>query len=236
MFDKLKELTFAKPDSEQPFSYYEYKYLVPHSDLSQVKSILDELMGHSDPFPQGIVDSIYYDTQNELFLNQCIDGDADKIKFRIRGYGESCYLQLHQKIKALSGVYKHKSNLRKISPVPGHAPLWDELVTDTDFQKHNLIKHTSEPYGFLIPSIRVQYFRYRYRTFDYRITLDTNVEVFSLANGISHLKSYGQLPYHVLEIKTLKERPTLPFLGLIKLEQVSFSKFMLGSLLLNSED
>ena len=39
---------------------------------------------------------------------------------------------------------------------------------------------------------------------------------------------YEVLPYHVLEVKTRQRRPKLPFMGLVKLPQISFSKFYLG--------
>ena len=79
------------------FSYYEYKYLVRDEKLEKVLEILDELCGGSDPFAKGIVDSIYYDTIHEQFYRQCLNGDSDKTKYRIRGYGNGCYSQIHQK-------------------------------------------------------------------------------------------------------------------------------------------
>ena len=70
--------------------------------------------------------------------------------------------------------------------------------------------------------------RRRYRLFDFRLTLDTNIEVFGYADAIMTALGYEVLPYHVLEVKTRKRRPKLPFLGLVKLPQISFSKFYLG--------
>ena len=215
------------------FSYYEYKYLVPHSYLSGILDILNEFCGHTDPYPSGVVDSIYYDTPDEKLLDECMNGNAEKCKFRIRGYGGS-YLQIHQKIKDLSSVNKLKTKIRHIRMAEYGFPHWDELESlksnDPVFQQ---ILYHSRQYGLLVPSIRVKYFRYRFRVYDYRITLDTNVEVFSPINGLPRLMSYKIFPNHVLEIKTREERPKLPFIGLIKLPQVSFSKFLLGVQALN---
>lgn len=215
------------------FSYYEYKYLVPHSQFHQIKSILDEFLGDSDPFPKGIVDSIYYDTYQEDLLFQCLNGDADKLKFRIRGYGGGTYGQVHQKIKTLSGVGKYKSKI-KLSTAPNEqAPTWDSLQAETPNESFDQIVFNARKFEPLLPSIRVMYTRYRYRAYDYRLTLDSNIEVFSPMNGLPRCKSYACLPYHVLEVKTKDRRPVLPFVGLVKLQQVSFSKFMLGLNLLN---
>ena len=90
---------FASPPQSARFSYYEYKFMVPHESLHFVRNVLDEFCGGSDPFPEGTVDSIYYDTPNERFLGECQNGDSQKTKFRIRGYGGGTYLQVHQKMK-----------------------------------------------------------------------------------------------------------------------------------------
>ena len=228
--------TFNDRDDEGfGFSYYEYKYRVPHEVLHHVTDLLQEFCGHTDPFPSGIVDSIYYDTLDQSLLRQCINGDAEKVKFRIRGYGDGQYFQLHQKMKSLSGVGKFKCKIIPQQAPREMAPMFDQLAPNTtgdpEFSK---IFSNSQNYGIMFPSIRVKYFRYRYRSYDYRITLDTNIEVYSPTNGLPHTRSYAQLPFHVLEIKTTRLRPNLPFIGLIKLEQVSFSKFMIGLDLLNS--
>lgn len=217
------------PAVQAAFSYYEYKYLVPHESLSTIKPILEELYGRSDPYRKGIVDSIYYDTLAEACLDQCRDGEAKKVKFRIRGYDCGHYSQIHQKSKDLFAVSKLKARIKQVDLYRGFAPNWDDLrpfcVADSSFQS---IRYNSEQSGPLIPSIRVRYQRYRFRSFDFRMTLDTNIRVAALANGIPRHQSAATLPYHVLELKTAGTRPKLPFAGLVKLRQVSFSKFMLG--------
>lgn len=226
---------FSTPVKEDRFSYYEYKYLVKHDNLTRVRSILDELYGSSDPYPCGIVDSIYYDTLDEKLLEQCTNGDSGKVKFRIRGYQDGNYQQIHQKIKELSSVGKLKDKIRPVQMTKEHAPSWEEIAPLAPSTSFDQIQYNMRKFGMMYPSVRVKYFRYRYRSYDFRMTLDTNIEVFSPINGIPKPISYATIPHHVLEIKTRKERPNLPFVGLIKLPQVSFSKFMLGLSILNLE-
>ena len=93
------------------------------------------------------------------------------------------------------------------------------------------IQNNANSYGSLIPVIRVKYKRYRYRVYDYRMTLDTNIEVQELSSFINRSEIIARshiFPFHVLEIKTRESRPDLPFLGVISLPQISCSKFMLG--------
>lgn len=227
--------SFKEAFNDKPFSYYEYKYLVPHENLNTVRHVLEELYGGSDPYSEGVVDSIYYDTSDEICLAQCLNGDARKTKFRIRGYGNGSYVQVHQKLKDLYGVSKHKSKIVKVKKKVESAPNWDSLFPDTkDLSSFNSIKFNSESVGPLFPSIQVKYHRHRYRTFDFRMTLDTNIEVSSLSNGIPRSITNDIFPFHVLEIKTMQTRPKLPFIGIVKLRQVSFSKFMIGIHRLNN--
>lgn len=211
------------------FSYYEYKYFVANEQLSYINALLESLAGDSDPFPSGCVDSIYYDTADARCYHECLNGESVKRKFRIRGYGNGIYQQIHQKEKLLTGVGKFKTALQPLRIVGEQPPQWDSLCpAKSDDAYFNKIKSLGSQYGLLLPAVRVRYQRQRYRLFDFRLTLDTNIEVFGYGDGIMTALGHEVLPYHVLEVKTRKRRPKLPFMGLVKLPQVSFSKFYLG--------
>ena len=228
LLHKLKS-TLQTSSQISPLAYYEYKFLVHDNMLEQVRTILDDLYGGLDPYPSGIVDSIYYDTYSDTMLQQCIDGADRKSKFRIRGYGDFTYTQVHHKAKRLAGVIKTKSSMNPLLASEYKYPSWDKIIScckDTNSQHQ--IYYASQKYGELIPSVRIRYRRYRYRVFDYRITLDTEIEAFSPSNGQPRARNYVCFPDHVLEIKSHRRRPKLPFLGIITLQNVSYSKFMQG--------
>lgn len=215
--------------------YYEYKYTVPHAALPYVRSVLDALFGGTDPFPSGDVDSLYYDTVDGQCLRQCVGGDVIKHKFRIRGYGDGTYSQVHLKEKNLSQVSKTKGRIAPLTLLRGNAPEWLALEAAAgDAQGFAAIMAAAQRYGVLVPALRVQYHRIRYRQFDLRLTLDTNIKVETFGNGRHYTRTHLVLPNHVLEIKTADPRPHLPLLGLIKLPPASFSKYKLGSQLLDS--
>lgn len=211
------------------FSYYEYKYLVSHENLTHVRALLEEFYGNSDPFPGGIVDSIYYDTRDRYYLAQCLNGEDTKSKFRIRGYGDGTYNQAHHKMKNLYGVSKFKARIKPVSITMECAPAWEDLwpksLDDSNFDK---IMYNSRAKGTLYPVVRIQYQRYRFRSYDDRITLDTNIQAFAPTNGLPTKCHHVTFDKHVLELKTSRLRPKLPFLGLAQLSQVSFSKFLIG--------
>lgn len=218
-----------EPDS---YAYYEYKYGVQHRNLSQVISLLENFLGQLDPFSVGIVDSIYYDTMDRRMYAECVNGDAKKAKFRIRGYGDGTFNQVHQKQKNLSAVSKYKSKIHPVSLKGAAAPMWTDInPLDRTCLNFEAIQINASAYGFMIPVIRVKYKRYRYRIYDYRITLDTDIEVTELSSFLnrSELVAHSYVfPFHVLEVKTRDIRPNLPFMGVISLPQISCSKFMLG--------
>lgn len=210
-------------------NYNEYKYHVSNESLSYILNVMNSLYGGSDPYPSGDVDSIYYDTLGLALYHQCVDGNNTKSKFRIRGYGDGYFRQLHQKDKSLFTVIKKKQSIKPVSIADGIAPSWYSLSPQGDEQSQFLgIQSNAGLYGELNPVIRVKYKRYRFRIYDYRMTLDTNIEVSGFANSIFQQEIYGVLPNHVLEVKTTDPRPHLPLLGLMRLPQISFSKFLLG--------
>ncbi|NRA64834.1 MAG: VTC domain-containing protein [Pseudobacteriovorax sp.] len=218
-------------------NYNEYKFHVANESLAYVRNVLDSLHGHSDPFPEGVVDSIYYDTSDLAFYNQCLNGDPMKTKFRIRGYGDGAFHQMHLKRKDLFTVAKKKQKIKPVVLKDSSGPVWNSLASaEDDIENFIAITSEAEQYGPIMPVIRVKYHRYRYRVLDYRITLDTNVEVSGFDNGLLLREKYGVLPDHVLEVKTVDPRPHLPLLGLIRLPQISYSKFLLGLNLLITGD
>ncbi len=219
------------------FPYNEFKFLVSERSLRFVIDVLESLHGGSDPYPRGIVDSIYYDTPDEIFYNQCLNGENKKRKFRIRGYGDGAFHQLQMKDKDLTVIRKLKDNIKPMQVMGQDAPLWYHLIPEqANTGMYTAIMAFANRYGIIIPSLRVRYDRRRYRINDYRLTLDTHVEVTSFGNGLETRFTQGFLPDHVLEIKTADPRPYLPLLGLTKLPQVSFSKFFMGLNLLKTGD
>lgn len=211
------------------FGYNEYKFLVMDDKLAYVTDVLESLHGGSDPFPSGTVDSIYYDTPSRHFYNQCFNGEVQKRKFRIRGYGADTFHQLHMKDKDLTITKKLKAKIQPVRVLGQAAPHFYELLGhDRDCSDFHFIMAMATQYGYLEPVVRVRYQRRRFRINDYRLTLDTNVEIMGFSNGRDLACTYALIPHHVLEIKTADPRPYLPLLGLAKLPQVSYSKFFLG--------
>ena len=208
-------------------SYYEYKYLVEPEKLKRVLGIFDGLYKDTDPYQGGWLESIYFDTLGQDCYHDCLGGNNLKTKFRTRKYLDTNMVQAQIKSKSLFQVRKWKISF---SEAPNTQNSWRDMLETAEPSKSKIAcEAVSTQYGPLIPMVRVKYFRRRYRVFDYRVNIDTNIVIDSHLNHPSIVQpNKVQLPFSVFEIKSHNDRPFLPFMGLVQLNQVAFSKFGIG--------
>lgn len=198
--------------------------------LHHVRHVLDALYGGSDPYPSGWVNSLYFDTMTRRCFEECEAGFANKRKFRIRGYDDGPYTRAQVKEKLLSAVSKRSASI-DAGAMKGN--VWPRL--DRDDRDNVAVRSLAASYGPLLPAVRIRYFRHRYRTFDYRITLDEKIEAIARPEHRLATRSMVRIPLAVLEVKTRADRPFLPGFGKLNLEPSSFSKFLLGLTLLEGK-
>lgn len=213
--------------------YSEYKYVIEPERLPYAIALMDSLYGHTDPFPDGKVHSVYFDTLPLTSYDQCVNGSERKIKYRIRWY-DGGRVQAQIKEKDLFGVSKMKGALAMSAPAfDTQIPLFWHMLP---FVKNNgdnaAIQARSARIGPLMPLLHVSYHRRRYRGFDFRMNLDSCIAVEMMGRHPEGRVAKTMIPMAVLEIKTTQERPVLPFSTAMILRQDSFSKYMLGIKLL----
>ncbi len=201
-------------------NYNEYKYLVSARNFENVLTTLDAIANNTDPYPNGIVESAYYDSLSMDSLTQCRDGSARKVKFRIRRYNDNSFGQAQIKSKNLYGVGKIKCNL----------PLWDiysdwyRVLEHVDAGEIDSIKIISSTHPSLCPVVNVRYRRRRYQFLGCRITLDSQIEAFPY-KGLRAHKSFALSPYSILEVKSKSSVPFLPEILNGQVRYGSFSKY-----------
>ena len=210
--------------------YYEYKYVVPPAQMPLAVSLLDRFYGDTDPFPQGRVDSLYYESLDHRCLRECEAGEGVKRKFRLRGYDGKGYVSAQAKERYGAGVFKYKASFRENIQPPEEFRDLDQY----DSCRGNPLLILAAGYPLLRPYVRVVYHRRRFRAGEARLTLDSDISLHSPEGSLLTKRSLARLPWGVLEIKTMEERPYLPFLGILKLSSASFSKFYLASILLRT--
>ena len=216
--------------------YYEYKYVIEPEQLSYAIALMESLHGGTDPFPAGMVHSVYYDTLPLAFYQQCVNGSERKTKYRIRWY-DGGQVQAQIKEKDLFGVSKMKGALSLVSP-SSNAQLpsfWHQLPFVMNQGDNAAIQARSATMGPLMPLLRVSYHRRRYRNFDFRMNIDSCISVEMAGRHPAGRVAKMMIPLAVMEIKTTQERPVLPFSSAMVLRQDSFSKYMVGIKLLTGE-
>ena len=201
-------------------AYNEYKYLVSPGNLENVIFTLDAMAKGTDPYPDGVVESCYYDSLSLDSLTQCKDGSARKVKFRIRRYDGSSFGQIQVKSKNLYGVGKIKCNL----PSWDIYPDWYSVLEQAKPGEADNLKAFSSTHSPRYPVVNVRYRRRRYQFLGYRITLDSNIEAFPYI-GLRARKSFALLPYSILEIKSESSVPILPAMLKERVAYGSFSKY-----------
>lgn len=199
-----------------------------------VLRILRSQYGNSDVFPVGEVDSMYFDTPGLATYEECLNGSNVKRKFRVRSYGEAA-AQLQIKEKRSMTVRKWKHNIEPVAGATSWAQLIETAASRKQHEKLSEIAAFSARYGKLDPVVRVRYLRHRFRAFDFRVTLDEQIRIDAGPGLRGTVTSQVRLPFAVLEVKTTSDRPYLPLFGLVKLKQVSFSKYAVGMALLYGE-
>ena len=211
--------------------YYEFKFPLSKQQLGPVKELLDLQFENSDPYPFGRVSSLYYDSPDLKLYELCINGLGTKQKFRLRSYKEDgVYHQFQVKTKSESTVKKVKVDSPLLSPQASPQEFsiqnvigenGEEILYRLEQQGHKSFASLND----LLPTVEIVYDRFRYREYDYRITLDTNIRTRYLRTDFNNTYT---LPQAVLEIKTTNPTPHIPLLGFMPISVNSFSKYKIA--------
>jgi hypothetical protein len=208
--------------------YREYKFRVGAHCVDKVLAVLLAQFRDSDPYPLGMVDTVYFENDLMDSYRLCTSGDR-KVKFRARGYTEGRIQQLQVKLKNGGNINKLKCDIAPRGMLDAHESflgLLDELPADQDEAAH--IRALATPWGVLRPCLRVRYERHRFRIRDERITLDTKIRFDGMGSSFLGLRTQAVSEDSVLEIKTYRSRPVLPLLGVVALQPRGLSKFEEG--------
>lgn len=217
-------------------NYNEYKYVIELDRVPYAVALLESLYGNTDPYPHGTVNSVYYDSFSLAMYEQCVGGNEFKAKYRVCWYDGGLY-QAQIKDKDMYGIGKLKTRLpyQPNTPIAALATYWHMLPFTEGERTAMDIRARSTRMGPVYSTAHIRYHRRRYRSFDFRMNIDTNIEIESTGKHPMGIVGKQRIPLAVLEIKTTQDRPKLPFLGALKLRQDSFSKYALGMQLLLRE-
>ena len=184
----------------------ERKYKVTHlSEKDLVTLIRVHPANFSELFPPRNVNNIYFDTNDLRFYFDTIDGHANRMKVRIRWYGQvwkrTDNPSLEFKLKR--GTIIHKK-VHKISPLTVNKSLKLRTLNQIIFDLANTGLRPNFPLKMLKPVLVNRYYRRYYLSRDgkFRATIDSRMEYYKLtSNWNNYLRHKANLSTCILEIK-----------------------------------
>jgi len=185
---------------------YEIKFMINEKEKSNFlrqKSLFNL-------FPDRIVESIYYDTQDLYFFNMSEEGVTPRAKVRVRGYNNGQLNNLE--IKTTQNYHREKIVIKNIKI--DHHSLHDNLkkvgINQIVYQK-----------------LRVKYLRSYYLLDGIgRITMDRDIEFLSPDINFHNSKKIKSI---ILEVKTQSNKIDKNFIEkIINFKETRFSKYCTG--------
>ena len=185
---------------------YEIKFMINEKEKSNFlrqKSLFNL-------FPDRIVESIYYDTQDLYFFNMSEEGVTPRAKVRVRGYNNGKLNNLE--IKTTQNYHREKIVIKNIKV--DHHSLHDNL------KKVGINK-------IVYQKLRVKYLRSYYQLDGIgRITMDRDIEFLSPDVNFHNSKKIKCI---ILEVKTQSDKIDKNFIEkIINFKETRFSKYCTG--------
>ena len=185
---------------------HEIKFLINSKEKRELinKNQLEKL------FPDRIVESVYFDTEDLQFFNLSEEGITPRFKIRIRGYNNKKPDNLE--IKTTNNYHREKVTIKNF--------IFDNYELHKKLKKIG-IKQTVQK------KIRVKYLRSYYKLKNIgRITLDRNIEFLSPNESFHNSKKIKQ---NILEVKVQRDNIDKNFIEkIINLKETRFSKYCIG--------
>ena len=222
------------------FARCEMKYLISKRDHDRLKELMKEYM-IPDEYGKSTIQSLYFDTPDDLLVRRSIEGPLYKEKIRLRSYGiamsdSPVYMEIKKKSEGI--VYKRRFELkekeaeryirertRDIKLIEKEKENKSQIEKEMDFAFFR--------YKGLKPKVLLSYEReafYEKDDPDFRITFDSNILYrqvdLDLKSGIYGDKLLGEGEV-LMEVKAGAYLPMwlVRFLSANRIYKTSFSKY-----------
>lgn len=157
---------FHSLPSLEPGLVHEHKFAGKRAALSSVVAVLDARCLPDGEYPEGVINSIYFDFPDLRSYREKDNGDHLKTKIRLRWYGEDsalpadvpAYLECKRRIGSTRHKTRFETEVRRelALETPFDAPAWTEFLAARE-------RELGEPVATgWMPVIRIAYRRLRY--------------------------------------------------------------------------
>ena len=220
-------------DTPQAAPEHEIKYVFNNNYASVLANWLTLRCIPDPKFPSGVISSIYYDTRNWLLLNEKLNSDYLKSKFRVRWYEslgntdhpDKSFVEVKSKIGATRRKIRFESRYsgKELAGMDLSCP---ELL---DLQKKARAMGAELPFS-LYPALQISYKRYRYLEPETRCRICIDFDILSPRVNrqmLPRAKPHSYLASGVVEVKgDIQELPhSLRQLTALGCRKQAFSKY-----------
>ncbi len=185
---------------------FERKFAVTELSAHEIVSLIERHPGlFSRAYPSRFVNNIYFDTPDLKNYYDTLNGAADRMKIRIRWYG-NLFDPIHKPVLELK-IKKGLLGTKQTYPLVPFMMIregWEGSELASLLQNEDLPGSLRLPLHGYQPVLLNRYHRGYYRSADgnYRITLDTQLEYYGVHSGMNYfLQRHVDRSGCVLELK-----------------------------------
>jgi hypothetical protein len=219
---------------DQKWERIERKFFVPPVKISFARSMLFHACLRDSKYPQGVINSLYFDTPDLDHFQKSDDGNYEREKIRIRWYDSpdkrEDMVPIYLELKSKRG-FASKKQRRKM-----HAPAKQlkRIRADNTIISRNIISKTLSEFGYfsekyLLPVILISYERFRFTEIltGTRVSFDWRISSSLTAPSLGHSQASLMLEGGIIEIKgpSMAIPESLRSLSILGIDWTRFSKY-----------
>jgi hypothetical protein len=224
----------ATSERDQRWERIERKFFVPPTKIHFARSLLSHICLRDSKYPQGIINSLYFDTSDLDHFQKSDDGNYEREKIRIRWYdnpgdqqaGVPAYLEL----KSKKGFTSRKKRRKILVP----AERLKSIRANNTIVSRRIISGTLSEFGYLedkylLPIILISYERFRFTEIltGTRVSFDWRISSLLANPSLGHSQASLMLEGGIIEIKgtSMKIPKSLHPLSILGIDWTRFSKY-----------
>lgn len=224
----------TKPGRDQSWERIERKFFVPPTKIPFARSLLSHICLRDSKYPQGVINSLYFDTPDLDHFQKSDDGIYEREKIRIRWYDSpdkrEDMVPIYLELKSKRG-FASKKQRRKILV---SAESLKRIHGNNTMVNRSLIFQTLSEFGYfsekhLLPVILIAYERFRFTEIltGTRVSFDWRISSLLTAQSLGHSQASLMLEGGIIEIKgpSMAIPESLRSLSILGIDWTRFSKY-----------
>jgi len=219
---------------DQSWQRFERKFFVPPEKTAFARSVLSHLCLRDSKYPQGRINSLYFDTPDLDHFQKSDDGSYEREKIRIRWYDSPSdwdgMVPVYLELKCKRGFASRKQRRKILVPAERLKRFRaDSTIISRDIMSRTLSEFGYFPEDHLLPVIFIAYERFRFTEIltGTRLSFDWKICSSLTAPGLGYSEASLMLEGGIIEIKgpSMDIPMSLQTLKILGTDWTRFSKY-----------